>query len=144
VPLETLGGIAAVIAFTMTAACAVSGPCRGSCEIDDWPRVIIAAPAGTSVSYAASSEGNHQVVAHGCPTSLPKDFVCSYSVLAGPMASELELGLTTNGETQAHTIQLRPYNTCGREIAYVEVTGAGDGGGVDVRYINPCTSAGTE
>jgi hypothetical protein len=115
---------------------------------------LIPAEAGAQVEgialQAIGSNGEQaQVYDRGCPSALPKRFICSFSSLGGDVGSpftDLEFSHPASQSSCARErVNLAPYNPCGRDIAYVTALVGLDGGRLNCeflapQFINPCAA----
>ncbi len=117
--------------------------CRDGCESNDWPRLIIGVypeDAGVSLSVR-TPHGEFVPTQGGCPGEFDFDrLLCSFSFSASPADERVTLQATGPfGQSPAHEVEMGPFNYCGRDITYVELSVAE---GVPVwsapRLISPC------
>lgn len=118
--------------------------CRGECESNGWPRMIVGViGAEGTADVVLRVESERLGVVRGkadCPTPLNTSrYVCTASYGAHTEDSILELTVVRDTRQWNFSVPLTAYNSCGREIAYVEAIL------VDAevtigspRYISPC------
>ena len=127
-----------------------SSSCQAECEGNLWPRAIIdlLPPKGFTGDEVqlASVRGifgdlKQDGRPHGCPTELPETLRCSYSFFATPADATFELIVSpTDGAEFQQQVELGPFNTCGRPIAYVTVDLDPAARTISApRFVSPCS-----
>lgn len=124
--------------------------CIGSCETKFfWARLIVGfSPSdGTTASWMVSGRYEDGSVLPGIKSGCPAGVLtvpCSFSLPAMASTSEITVRVEdpATGMAAETTVTLQPYNRCGRNIVYVQVSPDGNGGiGFGPPYvISPCST----
>lgn len=120
--------------------------CRSSCESRYWARVYvgIVPPIGSvSMDVVTSSIGRAPATVGGCPGEFDfHRYICSFSYSTAPTDQQITLIATVDGKVlPEHTMALRNFNYCGRDIAYAELQMDGtEPRWSEVTYMSPCSA----
>jgi hypothetical protein len=107
---------------------------------------VAADDAGAHSTLTASAElsdGKKATLSSFQCRDLPPAYDCTFIASTAPKATRANVTVTTDGGSASLEVDLKPYDRCARDMAYVHVLVPGEGDPTfgDVSYINPCEDA---